>query len=506
MTLDLGSSELKVVIYDEDGNCLSSVTSEVGGVEAQGCRADLNPERMWRSVRDGISAVHKSCHSTLRAAAISSHGESFVPLDRNGQAVGNILPNIDSRAGAEMKEFADAFGKGSLYRQTGLTPHPMYTLPKIAWIKKNQPAVFRQAANFGCMEDYILQRLGIERVIDSSLASRTLGLDIHRNQWAEELLRFAGITPGQLSRVEPSGTPIGVAASGVAEELGLPPGVVWCTGGHDQACTSIGAGAQELGTLADGTGTFECISAPLETPLLTEASLDANLPCERHALAGQFLTLAYVPGGISLKWLRDNCYRERATQAIAEGKSAYDCMLADVPDSPTGLFFFPYLLGTGTPWLESETRSTIWGLSSSTTNQQLIKAALEGMSFERRWNLEILKSLGVHQNRILAVGGGAKSELLLQLKADIFQCPVVAVPGEASSRGATICAGMGVNAYGNWKEAIAAMVKPGRVFEPRPASTRQYQELFEQYHALAPRLYGHRLWPGRPNSTKGSRI
>jgi xylulokinase len=248
----------------------------------------------------------------------------------------------------------------------------------------------------------------------------------------------------------------------------------------------------EPGTLTDGTGTFECISAPMNAPLLSKASLSANFPCERHAIAGQFLSLAYLPGGIALKWLRDNCNRDQAAQAKATGQSAYELMMADIPNAPTGLFFFPYLLGTGTPWLESEARSTIWGLTSSTTNQQLVKAALEGVCYEMRWNLEIFRSLGIRVDRILAVGGGAKSEKWLQLKADIFQCPVVAVSGETSSMGAAICAGIGGGIYRNWDEGIAAMVKPGRVYEPHRANERQYQELFEQYQQLAYRIYGHR--------------
>jgi len=268
-------------------------------------------------------------------------------------------------------------------------------------------------------------------------------------------------------------------------------------------CASIGAGAQAAGTVADGTGTFECISAPLSQPLLSEASLAANLPCERHAIAGQFLTLAYGPGGVALKWLRDNCNREQAAQASAAGKSAYELMLADLPDAPTGLFFFPYFLGTGTPWLDSEARATIWGLTNATTNQELVKAALEGVCYEMRWNLEIFENIGINVDRILAVGGGAKSAIWLQLKADMYGRPVVSVPGEASSRGAGICAGMGVNVYSNWNEAIATIVKPGRVFEPRPEKQQQYRDLFEQYKQLAQRLYGHRSWPSGPNPNSG---
>lgn len=506
LTLDLGSSELKAAAYDVKGNCLSAVTAEVNGVQAHGDRAELDPEAFWRSVCDGISAICRPLRTPIQAAAISSHGESFLPLDRDGKAIGNIILNIDSRAGMEMEEFSNAFGKSSLYQRTGLPPHPMYSLPKIAWLQKNQPEVFGKAARFVCLEDYILSRLGMESVISSPLASRTLGFDIHRNEWDDDLLSFAGINSAWLSRVEPSGAAVGEAAPRVATELGLPEGVIWCTAGHDQVCASIGAGAREPGSLADGTGTFECISVPMNVPLLSEASLAANFPCERHAINGQFLSLAYIPGGIALKWLRDNCSPDRAAQAKVTGRSAYDLMLSDISDAPTGLYFFPYLLGTGTPWLESDARATIWGLTSSTTNQQLVKAAIEGVCYEMRWNLEIFKGLGIQVDRILAVGGGAKSELWLQLKADIFQCPVVAVSGEASSRGAAICAGIGGNVYRNWGEGIGAMVKPGRVFEPRPSSARKYQELFGQYKELAHRIYGHSASHNKHNSTTGVRL
>jgi xylulokinase len=504
LSLDLGSSELKFAVYGEDGSCLSALSTEVHGAQLAGNRAELDPEALWKSVAEGIVQICGSLSTPLRGASISSHGESFVPLDRNGNALGSILLNIDSRAAAEMEEFVASFGQDALYQRTGLPAHPMYPLAKIAWLRKNQPEVFARAARFVCLEDYVLHRLGMEPAISSPLASRTLGLDLRSNDWDKELLAFAGISYDQLSPVLPSGTAVGKASSRIAAELGLPAGVIWSTGGHDQVCASLGAGAQQAGTGADGTGTFECISAPLPEPLLTQASLAANLPCERHAIAGQFLTLAYGPGGIALKWLRDNCNQEQVNRAKLTGRSAYDFMLSGLPEGATGLFFFPYLLGTGTPWLESDARATLWGLTSATTNQDLVKAALEGVCYEMLWNLEIFASLGIQVDRILAVGGGAKSEQWLQLKADIYGRPVIAVPGEAGSRGAAICAGMGVKAYANWQEGIATMVRPGRVYEPRPAQQRHYRDLFEQYKELAFRIYGHRSWPNEKTSSTGA--
>lgn len=139
LTIDVGSSELKVSCYSEDGTSLAAAQSEIGGAEIDGCRAELNPERLWQTVAKAIAAVCSQVRVPLRGASISSHGESFVALDRQGRALGNIILNMDTRAEQEAEEFAEALGRESLYQQVGLTPHPMYTIVKIAWLRKNEP-------------------------------------------------------------------------------------------------------------------------------------------------------------------------------------------------------------------------------------------------------------------------------------------------------------------------------------------------------------------------------
>jgi xylulokinase len=486
LALDIGTSELKITVFDAGGKSLGAERSEVPAIRSEGCRAEMDPEALWRAVRDGIQRLGVEMTSQVAAAAICCHGESFVALDDRENPTRNIILNIDSRATGEMAEFSSKFGRETLYRRTGLPPHPMYTLPKIAWMRRHEPDTFARSTRFLCLEDYILFRLGIEPAISKSLASRTLGFDIRRGVWDRELLQFAGVDEEQLSRVENSGTALGIASAKMAAELGLPLDVVWCTAGHDQACASIGAGALRAGTIADGTGTFECASVPLSEALVSDMSLVANLPCESHVLPDRFLTLAYVPGGVALKWLRDTFQR-------APGYG-YDEMLAGLPIEPTGIFCFPYFLGTGTPWMDSGAKAAIYGLSSTSSEQSLAQAMLEGISYEMRWNLEILRALGIPIEQVFATGGGATSQAWLQLKSDVFGRSVVQIPGEASSRGAAMCAAISVGEFTDWNEAASAMVKCGRVFEPRPAVERRYQALFEEYRQLAYRLYGH-MWP-----------
>ena len=484
LTLDIGTSEIKVCVFNLVGETLATNRSEIT-LCANGPFVELAPEAIWQAIKSGIQRIPKDLRKQIRAAAIASHGESFVALDKHQKPISNVILNIDSRAHEEMADFAASFGREGLYQKTGLPPHPMYTLPKIAWLRHHQPEIFDRAARFLCVEDYVLSRFQIEPAISCSLASRTLGFDIYLGCWDEDLLQFAGISPRQMSRVENSGEPLGPASSSVASELGLPPDVVWCTAGHDQACAAAGSGVLETGTIADGTGTFECVCVPLGRPLLSPISLAANLPCECHSVPGKFLTLAYVPGGVALRWLRE----QRADAPD------YDVLLGGLPIEPTGILAFPYFLGTGTPWMDSTAKAGMYGLSNDTSYRAVVQAVLEGICYEMKLNLELLRDLGISIDKICATGGGARSEAWLQLKSDIFGCPVVHVPGEASSRGAAMSAAIALGEYDSWDEAMAGMVERGRIFEPRSVEQVRYKELFEKYKELADRLYGYKLPP-----------
>ncbi len=492
--VDIGTSELKATLFAEDGADLALECAEYQPNHSSDGRAELPADLLWAMLRDTIRRIAVSAKGhRIRAVAFSCHGESFVPVAADGSALRPFLLNIDSRAAQEMEQLERSFGREHLYQVTGLPPHPMYTLPKIEWLRRNEPSVFSSTARFLCVEDFIFSRAGAGEAIDFSLASRILALDVTKGKWCAELLQRVGITPDHLSPLFPGGSAIGTAAPSVAEELGIPADAIWTTGGHDQACCSLGAGGLASGTVVDGTGTFECISFAGKSPLLSAPAMKANLPCGRHTAPGRFLTLSYAPGGIVLKWLRDQFGRDVLSVAGATHRSAYDLLLANVPYEPTGIFVFPYLLGTGTPWLDASAKAAVSGFTYTTSREAFVKAALEGVTYEMRLNLEILESLGVPVQRIIAVGGGAKSGVWLQLKADIFGREVVVVPGEASCRGAAICAGVGSGAYQSFEEATAAAIRPGLVYEPRPRIHSRYSELFEKYKDLARRLYGHEL-------------
>ena len=366
----------------------------------------------------------------------------------------------------------------------------MYTLPKIAWLRTNRPQTFAAADRFLCVEDYILTRLGVGAWISTSLASRTMALDLETCAWIDDYLAFAGITPAQLATPVASGTPVGRAARQACDELGLPHDLEWVAGGHDQGCCSLGAGGVAEGIAVDGTGTFECISIPVRDAALTPAALGYNFPTERHTVASLKLTLSYIAGGVALKWFRDVASRHMLELAALKGVDPYELILADLSEEPTELLMFPHLIGTGTPWLDARARGAVVGIDAGTSYEDFAKAAIEGITLEMGWNLDLQASIGTEIGRIHAVGGGARSDRWLQMKADIFNREVIAVPGEASCAGAAMGAGIGIGAFGSYAEAAAAFVHEGKAFTPRPRQVAAYRHKAAHYREVAGRLYG----------------
>jgi xylulokinase len=225
-------------------------------------------------------------------------------------------------------------------------------------------------------------------------------------------------------------------------------------------------------------------------PTLSCQTRECNFPCERHVVPDRFLTLAYAPGGVVLKWIRDQLSTSHTEFARKKNQNPYEIMLADLPDNPTRLMFFPYLLGTGTPWLNDTVQGAIWGISATTHYETIVKAALEGITYEICWNLDLLERAGITCERMHAVGGGAQSSVWLQLKADVFGREVVAVQGESSCVGAAICASIGLGLHQSWEEAAKDMITFGRTYHPRPTIHNQYREMLDRYKDLAARIYG----------------
>jgi xylulokinase len=211
--------------------------------------------------------------------------------------------------------------------------------------------------------------------------------------------------------------------------------------------------------------------------------VDGNFCCYPHTVKGLFVTLGFVSsGGVTLRWFRDNFAQTEVAQAEANGQDVYDLLLDSMPEEPSPVMLLPHFTGSGTPTLDLNAKGAILGLTLSTTKSDLIKAVLEGISFEIKHNLNLLASAGVEINEIRAIGGGAKSEKWLQLKADIFGKNVVALDvSEGVCMGAAILAGTAIGKYNSVREAAQTLIHPKKVYLPDPQQHQRYLERMETY-------------------------
>jgi len=366
----------------------------------------------------------------------------------------------------------------------------MYTLNKLMWYKEHEPELFSRVSFWLCMENYAIWLLCGEHVTSCSIACRTQGFDLARRRWSSELFEAAGIPLEIMPPSCESGTPVGYVIPEAARKTGLPAGATVATGGHDHLCGAMAAGATRPGILLDSSGTTESFVFPLEKLTLSEELRMGGFAYECHAVPGQYALLGSVlTSGVVVDWIKSlTGYPDYGTffqeaEEIAPGSD--------------GVIIMPHFRGTGTPGKDSSARGIIFGLTDAHTRAHLARASLEGIAFEMKANIDAIeKHTGVPVEDIRAIGGGSRSDLWLQIKADVCNRPLNALAtSEGTALGAAMLAGMAVGIYRDASEA-ARRIELRASFRPQESAHALYQTLYEEvfqslYPATAP--LSHRI-------------
>jgi len=502
--LDIGTTGCKATIFDYDGNVKVSAYREYTLLSPRPGQTELDPEKVWRSVKEVIrrsAAGYKG--EKIKAVSISSFGEAAIPLDKGGNILGNSIMYTDRRGEEEVRDLEQKLGGEKVLSITGASVHPMYTLGKLMWLKKHHPDIYRNAWKFMLYAGFILHRLGAEPHIDYSLAGRTMAFDIVKKQWSEQILDCAGIEKDKLPLPVQSGTIVGEVTSDVAEDLGLPAGILLVSGGHDQPCAALGAGVIRENIAVDGMGTVECITPALNRPVISKQMAEANLVCVPHLKKDMYVTYAFnFTGGSLLKWFRDNFAYEERLLAAEKGVDVYDLLIDKAVDYPTDVYILPYFAGAGTPYMDTEAKGAVIGLKLDTSREEIIKAVLEGITYEMMLNLECLDRAGVRLDELRAVGGGAKSGYWLQLKADMMGKRIVSLNvSEAGTLGVAMLAGTASGVYSSLDDAVERLVKVKQVYYPDEEKHRIYQGKYLVYKNIYPHIKSILNYRGDPDAT-----
>lgn len=487
MGLDIGTTGCKCTIFDIEGNICSYAYKEYSIINSGQGLFELDPREVWEAVKlvIGIS-VQRYRGERITALCVSSFGEAAVPIDKNGNVLNNSLLYTDVRGTEQCERLSNLMGLQNIMQLTGLHAHPMYTINKVMWIKENMPQIYKDTWKFMLFEDFILYKLGNVSAIDYSLASRTMAFNVIRKTWEERVFDAAGIDRDIFSPAVASGSIVGTISSDIADELGLPQNVSLVTGGHDQMCAAIGGGIIKEGVAINGIGTVECITPAFARPIMNEQMLDNNFACVPHAKTGMYVTYAFnFTGGSLLKWYRDNFAKVEKMEAEKTGNNVYATLDLRAVKQPTKILILPHFAGAGTPYMDIAAKGAIIGLSFDVTDAHLYRAMLEGVTYEMMYNVECLGEAGITINELRAVGGGAKSDLWLQIKADIMGRKVVTLNvDEAGTLGTAILAGTATGVYKSIESAAGLLVKVKKEFYPDEKNHQVYQENYRRYKKI----------------------
>lgn len=472
LTLDLGTTALKVTLFDLQAGVLASSHAEYPTIHPKDGWAEQDPEAWWEAVVRAVRALDPATLFTGRrliAIGLTSQREGVVPVDREGHPLARCIIWMDRRAQGEAEDLGRRFP--DLHQRTGMLPEATFTAGKVLWLRRHEPDLLRRAALFLQPRDYLYYRLTGVPVTDPSLASRTMLYDLRRRTWAEDVLLAVGLRAAQLPPIHPSIWSPGKMTLEAAQALGLTAGTPVVVGGGDRPCEALGAGALE-GRAMESTGTATNISLPGTLP----EPLPAGILISAHVVPGLFLwEQGLTASGAILRWLE-------SVVGLA-GESDLTARAAQSPPGARGLLLLPHFIGARAPWWNPRARAVWSGFTLAHTGDDMVRSVLEAIAFDGRGCLEVLERHGRRVEEVVLVGGGARSRVWAAIKANIWK-KTVTLPRmtDAASLGAMVLAGAAVGALR--LDDAAHLNPPVDRYEPDPEVSARYDEIYAAYRDL----------------------
>ena len=495
LAIDLGTTAIKVILFQIDGQVLASSTQEYQLLTPTELSVELEVETYWQAFKKGVTeALTKSKINPdqIHSLGISAQGETLILLDKEGNPLTNAVVWLDNRAQQEAKELVQVFGNEETYKITGQVEIvPTWPASKILWFKKNKPEIFHRIAKILLIEDYFIYRLTGKYFCEGSLICSTLYWDIIKKTWWKEMLNYLGVKDIQLPEIRESGEIAGSLLPDIAKELGLSANTIVATGALDQACGAIGVGNITPGIVSENTGAALAICATVDSPIFDKKR---RMPCHYHGMPDTYMAHTFTTGGMALRWFRDKfCTPEISLSSLIQEDSykILDQEAIKIEPGCNGLVMLPHLQGAMAPESNPKAKGAFYGFSLHHGKPHFIRSIMEAVAFAVKRNIDVLEDLGIKVTEIRSLGGGSKSLLWSQIKADVTMRPVYTMQNEeAASLGAAMLAGVATGIYPNLKEAAAKMVQVNKRIEPQKDNTMVYQKGYRRYLDLYNSLLG----------------
>lgn len=475
--VDLGTSAVKVLLVNEKGEVKHTVSRDYPLYHEKAGWSEQDPKD-W--VQATIAAVKETAGSIenpsdIQGMSFSGQMHGLILLDKDNEPLRRAMLWNDTRTTAQCREIEEKLGLDKLHQITKNPALEGFTLPKMLWVKENEPELFEKAETFVLPKDYVRYALTGQIHMDYSDAAGTLLLDVAKQQWSEEVCNAVGVSPSLCPPLTASHADTGELTAEIKQQTGLDAVRVFA-GGADNACGAIGTGILEEGAVLSSTGTSGVVLAYEK-----EGTKDfaGKVHYFNHGEEGSFYTMGVtLAAGHSFTWFKETFAPEKSFEELLE-------LAAASPAGARGLLFTPYISGERTPHPDADVRGSFIGMHASHTLGDFTRAVIEGITFSLQETMVMFKEQGKKIDRVVATGGGAKSDLWLQMQADIYNAPIVKLKSEQGpGLGAAMLAAYGLGWFSSLKEAAGIFVEEKERFQPDAVQAETYQKLFPLYQQV----------------------
>lgn len=446
---DLGTTGNKATLFSEAGKLVSSSFVGYETYYHGSSMVEQNPEDWWNSFcKATTEIINKSDVNPNNIIALSISGQmmSVVPVDNAGKLLRKAMIWADSRSVDEVDFLQSILTKEEIYNITGSRISPNHQGPKIAWIKKNEPEIYKKTHKFIQAKDYINLRLTGKIATDFSDAVMTALFDINKLKWSSKIIKAFELESSKLPEPFSSTTKLGKIKSSISRALGLPKECYVIIGAGDGCSASVGAGAVNVGDTYIYLGSSSWISTITENPLIDK---EMRLFTGAHAVKGLYFPSGTMQaGGTSYSWIKDLLFTCSYTKQQKEEQEIYeyiDRQILEFSDYNEPLIYLPYLLGERSPVWNSSARATLIGLSTKHKKIDIVKGIIEGVAMNLKWIIDTMEETLTVGNSIRVIGGVAKSKSWRAILSNVLG-KTITMPDnvdEATSIGAAIIAGVG---------------------------------------------------------------
>jgi len=479
LSIDLGTTLIKIVLYNNSLVKIGHVSYEFELIKNSGY-IEFCAKKYWQSCVENIKKLFQNFgvdSKKVEIITLTGQAETLILLDKDNQIMMNAISWLDNRSLSEVEILKQNFDINEVYRITG-EPDIITTWPitKILWLKNNMRDTFDNVNKFLLLKDYIIYKFTNKFVSEFTTYNYSYYFDIIKKQYWKEILDFTDINVEQLPELLEPGEIIENLSNEVVKELGLSNNTVFCIGCNDQMAGMLGVGNISEGIISENTGTVIAISTLIKDPTFKYN----KIPILYNAIKNTYVTLLVCEsGGISLEWFRKSFYPDKDYEYINN-------IIKKIPKGSDNLIFLPYLTGTNTPDLDKNAKGVFYGINLNHDVRYFARAVMEGIGYLIKKNLDFLINYGFGTEKIITLGGGSKSKVWNQIKADILNKEIVVTNiNEPASFGATILSAVNYGLYKNYETAIKNSVKTKEVYLP------ENEDIYKKYYKLFLHIYNN---------------